>query len=135
MINQRIMVTAIVKKGKKYLLLKRSRYNKMYPDQWQLPEGGIKFGEAPVQALKREMKEETNMVLKGAKLADIESSTIKYFNKRMYHFIRLVYVCRASGKIRLSNRHKEHGWFTKREIRDLDLLKGFNFSDIEKVLK
>ena len=92
MINQRIMVTAIVKKGKKYLLLKRSRYNKMYPDQWQLPEGGIKFGEAPVQALKREMKEETNLILKGAKLADIETSTIKYINKRLEKILTIIQI-------------------------------------------
>lgn len=134
MINQRIMATAIIKRGNKYLLLRRSRYNKMYPNQWQFPEGGVKFGEEPLNAMKRELSEETKLKIKSAKLVTVNSSTIKYFNKRLYHFVRLIYRCSATGKIKLSNRHNDYNWFTKKEIRNLRVLRGFRFREVEKLI-
>ncbi|MFQ6009859.1 MAG: NUDIX domain-containing protein [Candidatus Aenigmatarchaeota archaeon] len=134
MINQRIMATAVIKRGNKYLMVRRSRYSKTYPNQWQFPEGGVKFGEEPLQALKRELNEETKLKIRNAKLLGINSSTIKYFNKRIYHFVRLLYSCKASGKIKLSRKHNDYNWFTKKEIKSLRLLKGFGYKDIEKLL-
>lgn len=135
MLNQRIMSTAVIKKGNKYLLLKRSRRNKMYFNQWQFPEGGVKFGEPPEKALRRELMEETGLRLKKAKLLGTVSSNIEYFHKRIWHFIRLVYRVEASGKIELSPQHSEHKWVTGREMKRLRLLKGLKYGDFRPLFK
>lgn len=151
------MITAIIKKNKKYLLIKRSKKTKMYHNQWQFPEGGVKFGEAPLQALKREVKEETNLELEDAKYSGTVSSVLKEFNIKVWHFVRIVYRCKVKDnigdrtkqkfnqtqrsqkskvypKIKLSKKHIEFGWFTKKQIENLDLVKGFKFENIKKMI-
>lgn len=135
MLNQRIMATAIIKKGNKYLLLKRSRSNKMYSNMWQFPEGGVKFGETPRKALKRELMEETGLKVKKAKLLGTVSSNIEYFHKKVWHFVRLLYKVEAKGKIELSNKHSECKWVTKREMKKMRLLKGLRYGDFSPLLK
>ncbi|MEM5804516.1 MAG: NUDIX domain-containing protein [Candidatus Aenigmatarchaeota archaeon] len=134
MINQRVMATAIIRKGNRYLLLKRSRRNKMYSGQWQFPEGGVEFGETPLEALKRELHEETGLNIRKAKLLGVGSGTIKYFHRGIYHFIRVFYECRVTGKLKLSDKHTDAAWLTKKEIGRMKLLKGFRFSEAEKII-
>jgi ADP-ribose pyrophosphatase YjhB (NUDIX family) len=134
MINQRVMATAIIRKDDRYLLLKRSAYNKMYADQWQFPEGGVKFGESPLKALARELREETKLRITDAKLLGVGSGTIKYFNQRLYHFIRIFYACKVDGKMSLSEKHTNAAWLTKREIKKLKLLRGFKLDQTEKFI-
>lgn len=134
MLNQRIMATAVIKKNGKYLLLRRSRSNKMYSNMWQFPEGGVKFGETPEKALRRELKEETGLRLKRAKLLGAVSSNIEYFHKRIWHFVRLVYSVKVKGKIELSDKHNEYKWVTKAEMKKMRLLKGFKFGDVKGLL-
>ncbi|MFH0829952.1 MAG: NUDIX domain-containing protein [Candidatus Aenigmatarchaeota archaeon] len=134
MLNQRVMVTAVIRKGDRYLVLKRSRWNEAYSGQWQFPEGGVKFGESPEKALARELKEETGLVLKGAKLIGISSGNIRYFNKRVWHFIRILYECEAEGNINLSRAHEKHEWVGRDKLRELRWLRGFKFIDVKNFL-
>jgi 8-oxo-dGTP diphosphatase len=127
MLNQRVMVTAVIKKKNKYLLLKRGKKTTLWRGKWQFPEGGIKFGESPLDSLKRELKEETGLKLKNAKFLKFHSSTIRYFGKSLYHALRLMFICKVSGNIKLSNAHDDYKWFTKRQIRKLRLVNGFEF--------
>jgi mutator protein MutT len=43
------------------LVSQRSLDSKMYPGQWQIPGGKVAEGEDYLKALKREVKEETNL--------------------------------------------------------------------------
>ena len=55
-INKAILaITAIVKRGNKYLLVKRSNHEKYYKEHWQFPEGHVEPNEPPEKALKREL--------------------------------------------------------------------------------
>lgn len=56
-------VKAIIKKGNKFLVLKQKSAGKIY---WDLPGGKIQFNESPFKALKREVKEETNLSVTNA---------------------------------------------------------------------
>jgi|GEM_PF-381746 len=53
-------VKALVRHHDKFLIIKQKISNKFY---WDLPGGIVKFGESPLQALKRESKEEVGLEL------------------------------------------------------------------------
>jgi len=135
MLNQRVMATAIIKKDGKFLLLKRSNRNKMYAGYWQFPEGGIEVGETPEKALARELKEETGLRVKTAKLLGVSSGNIEYFHRKVWHFIRVFYLVQATGKLRLSAAHTEQGWFSEKELKKLRLMKSLKYADFKGLLK
>ncbi|MEM5772230.1 MAG: NUDIX hydrolase [Candidatus Aenigmatarchaeota archaeon] len=130
---QRIMVTAIIKRKNKYLLVQRSKNNKTYVGYWQFPEGGIEYGETPLDALAREIKEETNLSLINAKLLWVYSSTL-YPLKIGLHIIRIFYSCKVSGKITLSKECEKYGWFNKKEITNLKLIPGLNWEELKEII-
>jgi 8-oxo-dGTP diphosphatase len=49
---------AIVERDGKFLLLKRSEAEDVRKGEWDIPGGAIEFGEDPIEALRREVKEE-----------------------------------------------------------------------------
>lgn len=59
-----ITVKAIVIYHQKILILKRTRPSSDGLGFWELPGGGLEYGETPHQALIRELKEETNLDIK-----------------------------------------------------------------------
>lgn len=56
-------VWAVIQKESKILFLQRSEKTSR-PGQWCLPGGGIQFGESPIQACKRAVKEATGMEIR-----------------------------------------------------------------------
>ena len=130
-----LMATALVKNRGQYLLLRRSKNNRTDVNKWQFPEGKTDFGETPIETLKRELKEETNLNLINAKLLGWYSSVTHYPGLGTGHQIRLLYKCKISGKVEISEEHDDFGWFDLNGIRKLDLAKNFDFKDVRKVLE
>jgi len=64
-----LTVTAIIIHGSKVLLVKRAR--EPYKGTWMFPAGFVDFGEYPLDTIKREVKEETDLTVKKACLMDI----------------------------------------------------------------
>lgn len=62
--NRKRYSGVLVKTKNKVLLCKRNNKGEL-PGEWSIPSGGIKEGESPVLAAKREYYEETNIVLDG----------------------------------------------------------------------
>lgn len=56
--EQRVVVAAFLHKDRQVLLARRAAHKRVAPDKWHLPGGHVEFGEAPDQALKRELREE-----------------------------------------------------------------------------
>jgi ADP-ribose pyrophosphatase YjhB (NUDIX family) len=56
-----------------HVLLTQMSENTPIPGQWVLPGGGLDHGEAPIDAVVREVHEETGHVLRDVRLADVGS--------------------------------------------------------------
>ncbi|MGH7994500.1 MAG: NUDIX domain-containing protein, partial [Limisphaerales bacterium] len=81
---------------------------------WGIPGGKIKWGEPSVDALRREIKEET-----GLDVTDIEFVLVQdcIHSKEFYrdaHFVLLNYTCRCAGKpvVTLNDEAREFRWVT-----------------------
>lgn len=133
-LNQRLMVTAVIERDKKYLLLKRSKHHTVQMGKWQFPEGGVEFGEQPITAMKRELLEETGLKLKKAELLGINSYVVKKLGTDIYHIVRLVFKVKVSGKLRLGKEHDEFGWFGKKQISKLPLM-WFRYTAIKEMIR
>ena len=92
MAEPRIRVSAILRWHGRILLARHEKPNKEY---WLLPGGGVKAGESLVQALVRELKEETGIVgeddqlpLEGpVALVDSISPALSFSTRHVVHII------------------------------------------------
>ncbi len=90
---------------------------------WGIPGGKIKAGEASVDALRREVKEETDLAI-----IDIEFVLVQdcIHSKEFYrdaHFVLLNYTCRCAGEpvVKLNDEAREFRWVTLEQARALPL--------------
>jgi len=81
---------------------------------WGIPGGKIKWGEPSMEALRREIKEET-----GLEVADVRFVLVQdcIHSKEFYrdaHFVLLNYTCRCAGRpeVKLNDEAREFRWVT-----------------------
>ena len=94
--------------------------------KWGIPGGKIKWGETSEAALRREIKEETNL-----KVTDIEFVVVQdcIHSKEFYrdaHFVLLNYTCRAAGQklnVILNEEGREFRWLKLAGAKKLKLNK------------
>ena len=79
-----VAVGALIFNDQGQLLLCEHTYRRLHP--WGLPGGDLKFGEDPVEGIKREIREETGLGVQDARLLLVENST-------EIHHIALTYLC------------------------------------------
>ena len=129
-----LMVTALIERNEKYLVLRRSDKNLTNKGRWQFPEGKVRIGEDLLKALRREVSEETSMMVTSANLIGIHSSFFRQAHD-MIRLFRSVFRCKVAGKIKLSDEHTEYKWVSKKEMESLNVLEGFNPNDIVSIKK
>lgn len=118
-----VAARALIKNSSgRYLLLKRSK-NDSFGSQWDLPGGKLSSLEVLNELLKREVFEETSLVIKIDQPAlYINSSVMNQGKYTGFTFINLVSSAHiTSGKIKLSEEHETFGWFSKSEMFNLTL--------------
>src|SRR5207302_9274157 len=79
---------------------------------WGIPGGKIKFGESSLTALRREIKEETNLAIEDIKFVLVQDCVHSTEFFRDAHFILLNYICRAinPADLRLNDEAEEFQW-------------------------
>ena len=113
----------IVREGR-ILLCRNSSMVRDAVGQWTLPGGGIEFGEDPVDAVVREVFEETGFHVSGTELVAIDSRTVSDYEP-LLHAIRIIYRVEVqSGEMthELDGTTDLCAWLTPEEARELPLV-------------
>lgn len=123
MSDQKVFVAAHgwIEQDSRWLLTKRSAVNDYMPLKWDIPGGAVEYGESADEALRREIAEETGLI--------VEVGAPLYIYNNMGQFparqtFQIVFSCRyLGGDIRLDPReHEAWEWHTADSARSLDLI-------------
>ena len=88
---------------------------------WGIPGGKIKWGEASVDALRREIKEETNLDISEIKFILAQDCIHSREFYRHAHFVLLNYTCRCAGEqeVKLNDEAREFRWVKMAEALEM----------------
>ena len=85
-------------------------------DKWSLPCGWVEVGESPIQAIIREVKEETGLDVKPTHILGIYN-TEACAPHRPHNCCHILYLCtRTAGDLRISSESKDTGYFNINDV-------------------
>jgi mutator protein MutT len=121
--SSRVGVYAVMKYKGSFILIQKGKGP--FKGRWDLPGGKLDFGETPMDALRRELLEETGLKLKSAKLIDALSYTYETKSEEFHHtgIIYLIKVKEVKKLKREPDGNDSFGAevFTEKEMRNLKL--------------
>jgi len=90
--------------------------------RWGIPGGKIRRGEGSLDALRREIREETALAVDDIRFVVVQDCIDSHEFQRPEHFLLLNYVVhRSSGEVALNDEAQEFRWVTPWEALALDL--------------
>lgn len=115
-----VSVKGVLVRDGRVLLLKNER------DEWELPGGKLELGEEPEVCVAREITEETGLPVTAGRILD----AWQYHIREGSDVLIVTYGCHtaSSESPRLSDEHKELGFFTEAEVADLSMPAGYKQS-------
>ena len=92
---------------------------------WGIPGGKIKFGESSLDALRREIKEETDLEIDGIEFVLVQDCIHSKEFYREAHFVLLNYICRTPDgtNVKLNEEAQEFRWVSIEQAKALPLNK------------
>lgn len=117
--HQKVAVAGFLAHRGTVLVIRRSNQEQFLPGYYELPGGKVDFGEHPVEALKREFKEEVGLSIdpiKPYRVFDYVSGEIGR------HTVELVYHVRfsaAMSDVVLSDAHDDYKWIDESMLDSL----------------
>jgi len=117
-----IVHSLVTNENSEILLLRRSKYNDVLPNLWDIPGGSVEENETVIQALARKLLEEAGIKVK--------NEQIFFFQENLdlakdTHFIKLIYLSDldSSNQVRLNKEeHDRYRWVSPKKTEDLDLV-------------
>lgn len=109
-----ITVKGIVIYQNQVLILKRQKPSRDGLGYWELPGGGLEYGETPHQALIRELKEETSLDIKIIK--PVYTFTAIRPN---YQTVGIGFLCIPTHHhVKISDEHTDYKFVNKEELKE-----------------
>lgn len=112
-----IAKTLLFDKNNKILILYRGHTHPRYAHHPDFPGGEVEQGESSVEAISREIKEETGLLVE-AKL--INEMHVKAVNDQLTHIVCEALLDISEPTINLSWEHEGFEWLTLEELRNKD---------------
>lgn len=118
-------------KDGKYLVIERNADK--YPEtgaKWDIVGGRIDKGSSLLENLRREIMEETGLVM----TSEPKLITAQDIIKTDKHVVRLTYLGEADGEVKLSEEHSAYKWISLEEISMLEPMDSYFKEVINKYL-
>ena len=120
----RIAAYGLVLQNQHILLCRISEQEPRDVGYWTLPGGGLNFGEAPVEAMVREVSEETGLIVRSLGVASIDS-ILKENEDHDFQGIRIIYHTELIGGTltnELDGSTDLCAWWSYKEAKNLPLV-------------
>lgn len=89
-------VGAVVVRGEQVLVVRRA--NPPLQGQWSIPGGLVEAGETTREAVIREIREETGLIIEPLELIEVFERILRDSDSRVqYHFVVIDYLCRIES--------------------------------------
>ena len=98
------------------LLVKRAR--PPLQAQWSIPGGALEVGELVREAVVREAREETGLIVEPGDLLGVYDRVVRDSQQRVqYHYVLIDFLCRrVGGELAAADDAAEVRWFTSEEL-------------------
>jgi 8-oxo-dGTP diphosphatase len=114
-------VGAVIIENGRVALVKRG--HDPFIGEWSIPGGALELGETVSDAVRREVLEETTLVVEPMSLLNVYDRVILDNDERiLYHYVLIDYLCkRISGDLQAASDCDHARWFTAQEAAKLSL--------------
>ena len=91
--------------------------------QWSIPGGVLEVGELVREAVVREAREETGLIVEPGELLGVYDRVLRNAEQRVqYHYVLIDFLCRrVGGELAAASDAAEVRWFTRQELPALNL--------------
>ncbi len=122
--NPHVEVSACYLEMDKRLLLLQSTSKKSEPETWGVPAGKIEKNESPESAAKRELFEETGILID--RNSQMQSLGKLYIRKPEIDYVYHLFKVRLNEvpDVRISNEHQDYRWASVKDIEEMPLMLG-----------
>ena len=114
--SRKLVVAALVRRDGR-VLMSRRRSDQAMPLLWEFPGGKVEPGEAPVDALAREVREELGCEVRVGRIHEVVFHAYEAFD-----LVMLVYGCEIISGVPAALQVAEVAWVQAAELPGLDLL-------------
>jgi len=116
-----IGVGAVVVDGSRVLLVRRA--NEPHKGEWSVPGGMLELGEKLRDGVRREVLEETGLVVEPGEVLDVFDSIFTDGQGRMqYHYVLIDFLCRhMSGEAKAGTDVSEVRWISENDLPAMGL--------------